>query len=86
MSDLYDDVYADDKVDGPHIWIQWKGTDLCADVHCKCGAHDHIDAEFAYFYECRACGRKYALAQNLRLIPLTPEQAAQVERFVTADG
>jgi len=25
----------------PHGWVQWKGTDVCMDVHCACG---HIDA------------------------------------------
>ena len=23
--------------DKPHGWIQWKGTGVCMDVHCKCG-------------------------------------------------
>jgi hypothetical protein len=60
-----------------HGWIQWKGTNVCMDVHCKCGAHGHIDAEFAYFIKCAHCGRIYATGQNIKLIELTtPEQIA----------
>lgn len=39
-----------------HGWIQWKGTDVCMDVHCKCGEHSHLDAEFAYYIKCPKCG------------------------------
>lgn len=41
--------------DKPHGWIQWKGTDVCMDIHCKCGFHGHVDAEFAYFVKCLEC-------------------------------
>lgn len=60
----------------PHGWVQWKGTNVCIDLHCACGAHGHIDAEFFYEYECKGCGRKYAVSPYVRLIELTPEQAA----------
>jgi hypothetical protein len=33
---------------GSHGWIQWKGTDVCMDIHCECGTLSHIDGEFAY--------------------------------------
>ena len=26
--------------------IQWKGTDICVDIHCVCGYLGHIDGEF----------------------------------------
>ena len=47
--------------DHPHGWIQWKGTDVCMDIYCKCGYHSHIDAEFAYHVECPICHTVYAL-------------------------
>jgi hypothetical protein len=63
----------------PHGWIQWKGTNVCIDLHCCCGAHGHIDAEFFYNYVCLACGRKYSMSAYVRMIELTPEQAELVE-------
>lgn len=30
--------------EGPTGFIQWKGTDVCMDVYCKCGYHSHIDS------------------------------------------
>ncbi len=30
-----------------HGWLQWKGTDACMDIHCKCGTLSHIDADFS---------------------------------------
>jgi len=63
----------------PHGWIQWKGTGVCIDLHCECGAHGHVDTDFFYFYKCFACGRTYAVGANVALIPLTPEQSAAAE-------
>ena len=78
MSDFYDLVYTahDPTPSGPHGWIQWKGTDVCIDLHCSCGYHGHIDGDFLYFYECPKCHAKYALASHIKLIPLTPEMLA----------
>ena len=78
MSDFYDQVYGQDfPVEGiPHGWIQWKGTNICIDLHCKCGAHCHFDGDFFYAYECPNCHAKYAVGQNVKLIELTPEQVA----------
>lgn len=37
-------------------FIQWKGTDVCMDLHCpKCGHHNHYDGFFAYAVECAKC-------------------------------
>jgi len=77
--DFYKQVYSQDSAYEAHGWIQWKGTNVCIDLHCPCGAHDHIDAGFAYFYRCSGCGRGYALGQTIKLIPLTPEQVKYVE-------
>ena len=48
--------------------IQWKGTDVCADVHCSCGKHSHLDGDFAYFVKCPHCGKVWAMAQSISLL------------------
>lgn len=45
----------------PGVGIQWKGTDICGDFHCKCGAHGHVDDYFCYYYRCSQCDALYAL-------------------------
>ncbi len=78
-----DVIYGDNE---PHGWIQWKGTDVCMDVHCQCGVSTHVDAEFAYFIQCGKCGAKYAVGQNVKLTPLTAEEAVGVaERLIVTD-
>ncbi len=68
-------------------WIQWKGTEVCIDLHCKCGHHGHVDARFFYFYECPACHEKFAVGQTVKLIELSPEDlAALADRdFITPE-
>lgn len=56
---------------GPHGWIQWKGTEVCMDVHCSCGELTHVDATFAYRIRCGACGRLWAVCSNVLLIEIT---------------
>jgi hypothetical protein len=63
-----------------HGWIQWKGTSVCIDLHCLCGAHGHVDAEFFYHYECAKCHRKYAVGMNVALIELNAQQAAYIDK------
>jgi len=55
-------------------WIQWKGTEVCMDIHCICGANDHIDQDFFYSYQCPVCKRKFAVGANIKLIELTEEE------------
>lgn len=87
--EFYNDVYGKDNLtDGPHGWIQWKGTDVCIDLQCSCGHQGHYDGYFLYFFECPSCKAKYALGQNVKLIPLTAEQVQYVEEssgFKTCD-
>lgn len=43
-------------VNEPHAFIQWKGTDVCMDFTCECGAADlHFDGYFAYVVQCPNC-------------------------------
>lgn len=62
------------KPDGPHGWIQWKGTDVCMDVHCQCGFQGHIDASFAYHYRCVACNQLFDIAGWVRLVPVPKDE------------
>lgn len=55
------------KDDQPQGWIQWKGTNVCADFHCKCGADFHIDSDFAYMVGCRVCSTVYAVNGYIKL-------------------
>ena len=55
----------------PHGWIQWKGTDVCMDLNCKCGELSHIDAEFAYNVQCPFCGTVYFCNGHIELIEVT---------------
>lgn len=82
------DVCAADSMEGPHAWIQWKGTNACMDLHCACGHHGHVDAEFAYHYECPACHEVWALGSHVRLYRLAPEEQARIrekEECLTQD-
>lgn len=70
----------EDKQKGkPHGWIQWKGTDVCMDIHCECGTHSHIDAEFAYSVKCPNCKSVYHCNGHIELIKLEEEPDNCVE-------
>jgi hypothetical protein len=51
-------------------FIQWKGTVVCMDVHCPCGHHGHIDAGFAYYYQCPKCEQIYKCGDTIELSPV----------------
>lgn len=39
----------------PNAHIQWKGTTVCMDFYCDCGAHCHFDGDFAHAVRCPHC-------------------------------
>ncbi len=57
----------------PHGWVQWKGTDVCMDIHCKCGHHSHIDAVFAYHVKCPKCKTVYFCNGHIEFVELEKE-------------
>lgn len=58
----------------PYAFVQWKGTDACLDLRCKCGASGHLDADFTYAAKCAACGQLYELEPYVRLIETTADE------------
>lgn len=59
------------ELKGTHAFIQWKGTDVCMDFHCDCGAWHHIDAFFVYAVRC-TCGQLWEMPHTVR--PLKIEE------------
>lgn len=57
----------------PHGWVQWKGTKVCMDVHCRCGYLGHVDAEFCYYLKCPECGQVYEVGGHVKLYPVDVE-------------
>ena len=57
----------------PHGWVQWKGTDVCMDIHCKCGHHSHLDTTFANSVKCPKCGTCYMCNWHIELIEVEEE-------------
>jgi hypothetical protein len=55
-----------------HGWIQWKGTQVCIDITCKCGESYHLDEEFMYHVKCSKCGRLYECGGNIKLYEIDP--------------
>ncbi len=70
MSDKLSDFMRRDAMDAPCAWVQWKGTNVCCDIHCSCGADLHFDGYGMYAIQCEHCGQKYEVAQNIRLHPI----------------
>ena len=54
----------------PHGWVQWKGTNVCVDIHCECGELTHFDGDFMYIIECPHCHRKYFANGHIQLIEI----------------
>ncbi len=63
----------DTKEGQPHGWIQWKGTNVCIDIHCKCGHMSHVDDDFMYNVKCPECGVVYMCNGHIELIELEDE-------------
>jgi hypothetical protein len=68
------DVESPVFVGKPHAWIQWKGTDVCADLHCECGWSGHFDGDFMYFFRCPACEQVWEVGTHVALYKAQPHQ------------
>jgi uncharacterized protein (DUF983 family) len=70
-------------MDGGSTFIQWKGTDLCMDLHCpKCGEHSHFDGMFAYAVRCGSCGQDWKMPEDVASL-LVPLDAGHDEPVLT---
>lgn len=56
----------EDESKNPYAFIQWKGTNVCMDFHCDCGAHCHYDGYFAYVVQCPHCGAKWEMPELVK--------------------
>ena len=68
----------------PHVWIQWKGTNVCCDVHCTCGYHGHYDGDFFYFFQCR-CGKFWKVGTDMPIYEVTKEEAGAYVKQLSLD-
>jgi hypothetical protein len=70
MSKSHLDIESPLFDDKPHIWLQWKGTNVCCDIHCLCGWHGHFDGLFFYFFRCPSCGKVYEVGSHVSIYQL----------------
>jgi hypothetical protein len=47
------------------VFIQWKGTDICCDLHCDCGQSSHFDGGFAYVLKCPHCEKLWEMPHTV---------------------
>ena len=71
-SRLEDDIF---KGQESSTHIQWKGTSVCMDFRCDCGACSHFDAEFLYFIKCPNCERTFCVGSRVVVVEVLPEHA-----------
>jgi len=79
---VHDDLWKRQSVtyEGkPHGWIQWKGTSVCMDLHCECGASTHFDCDFAYAVRCGSCRRTYYVNGHVEMVPMSKDEEAHWE-------
>lgn len=71
----YDWAFKECAMPKPFGSIQWKGTNVCMDLHCTCGAHFHMDTDFLYQVICPKCKQLFAVGWFVKLMPVTdPEE------------
>lgn len=77
---VFQHINTETELQEPYGLIQWKGTNVCIDLHCVCGAHMHADdEEFFYFVRCGKCKAAYAVGAYVKLVPLRPEDVSEVD-------
>jgi hypothetical protein len=67
------------------MFIQWKGTDVCIDFRCKCGASYHYDGDFMYAVHCQACGRFYKMGTQVLAREIPREDVSGILVDFSAD-
>lgn len=70
-----------------HLWIQWKGTDVCCDVHCvKCDNSFHYDGSFFYFFQCPVCNQIYECGSHIEVYPIDQAPNSGSVTLLNADS
>lgn len=69
----------------PSAFIQWKGTEVCMDFHCKCGAFCHFDGDSPYVVECPHCHTKWEMPYVVYPREVTPETYAHPPKMLDPD-
>jgi hypothetical protein len=49
----------------PEVFLQFKGTDICFDFYCDCGASCHFDGYFGSNVICPHCDQHWVLPHML---------------------
>lgn len=80
--DSYFHQFKDPAPEVPFGWIQWKGTRVCMDIHCTCGAHLHADTDFLYHVRCGECKKLYHVSGYVKMLEVTGDD---LKRFNTGD-
>jgi hypothetical protein len=52
--------------------IQYKGTDICMDLNCKCGVNSHYDGFGAYYIKCPGCGQVFQMETTIKEVAEAP--------------
>jgi hypothetical protein len=69
----------------PSAFIQWKGTDVCMDFHCECGAFCHFDGDFCYVVQCPHCNTKWEMPFMVYPRKVTSETFSHDPKMLAAD-
>lgn len=74
-----------------NLFVQWKGTEVCADFACRCGSSFHFDRNFLYYIKCHSCGTIYQVPYTLELVEVTegwsdPTGAPLTEGLIQVTG
>jgi hypothetical protein len=75
------------RISGPHGWIQWKGTQVCMDIHCSCGFWGHVDREFFYFWRCPNpdCGKVWMVNGHVEFVEVFQDELEKMSSDQIAD-
>lgn len=60
-----EDGITSPDIENPSAFIQWKGTNVCMDFYCECGAHCHFDGYFAYVVKCPHCETEWEMPSHV---------------------
>jgi hypothetical protein len=65
---------SDDEPQQSEVFIQYKGTDICLDFWCECGAEGHFDGFFCHSIRCPRCDTVWVLPHTIALEKFDPEK------------